>query len=83
MCGRYRLHRKEQTALRVEVPGGELFHLPGCWIDRRIPHQEDEYLLFGMAIKYAGLRGKQVRVVGNRSTFAEEEGIQSARALGV
>jgi hypothetical protein len=40
-------------------------------------YQEDEYLLLGMAIKYAGLRGKEVRVIGrNRSSFAEEERIQ-------
>jgi hypothetical protein len=40
-------------------------------------YQEDEYKLLGMAIKYAGLRGKEVRVVGrNRSSFAEEERIQ-------
>ena len=41
-------------------------------------YQEDEYRrLLGMAIKYAGLRGKEVRVIGkNRSSFAEEERIQ-------
>ena len=40
-------------------------------------YQEDEYVLLGMAIKYAGLRGKQVRVIGkNRSTFSEEDTIQ-------
>jgi len=40
-------------------------------------YQEDEYVLLGMAIKYAGLRGKEVRVIGrNRSSFAEEERIQ-------
>ncbi len=39
--------------------------------------QEDEYMLLGMAIKYAGLRGKEVRVIGeNRSTLREEERIQ-------
>src|ERR1039457_3288110 len=37
-------------------------------------YQEDEYALLGMAIKYAGLRGKEVRVIrGNRSSFAREE----------
>ena len=41
-------------------------------------YQEDEYTLLGMAIKYAGLRGKEVRVIGkNRSSFAEEERIQN------
>ena len=40
-------------------------------------YQEDEYMLLGMAIKHAGLRGKEVRVIGrNRSSFAEEERIQ-------
>ena len=40
-------------------------------------YQEDEYMLLGMAIKYAGLRGKEVRVIGtNRSTLAEEGRIQ-------
>src|SRR5271167_45953 len=40
-------------------------------------YQEDEYLLLGMAIKYAGLRGKEVRVIGkNRSTLGEEDKIQ-------
>jgi len=34
-------------------------------------YQEDEYKLLGMAIKYAGLRGKEVRVIGkNRSSLA-------------
>lgn len=37
-------------------------------------YQEDEYSLLGMAIKYAGLRGKEVRVIGkNRSSLGEEE----------
>jgi hypothetical protein len=40
-------------------------------------YQEDEYALLGMAIKYAGLRGKEVRVIGkNRSTLGEEEQVQ-------
>ena len=40
-------------------------------------YQEDEYMLLGMAIKYAGLRGKEVRVIGkNRQTLGEEEKIQ-------
>jgi hypothetical protein len=40
-------------------------------------YQEDEYVLLGMAIKYAGLRGKEVRVIGkNRSTLTQEEKIQ-------
>jgi len=40
-------------------------------------YQDDEYTLLGMAIKYAGLRGKEVRVVGkNRSTLSEDGTIQ-------
>jgi hypothetical protein len=40
-------------------------------------YQEDEYALLGMAIKYAGLRGKEVRVIGkNRSSLGEEDRIQ-------
>ena len=36
-------------------------------------YQEDEYMLLGMAIKYAGLRGKEVLVIGkNRRTLGEE-----------
>ena len=40
-------------------------------------YQDDEYLLLGMAIKYAGLRGKEVRVIGqNRSSLGEERTAQ-------
>jgi hypothetical protein len=40
-------------------------------------YQEDEYTLLGVAIKYAGLRGKEVRVIGkNRSTLSEDGTIQ-------
>jgi hypothetical protein len=40
-------------------------------------YHEDEYALLSMAIKYASLRGKEVRVIGrNLSSFAEEERIQ-------
>jgi hypothetical protein len=39
-------------------------------------YQDDEYMLLGMAIKYAGLRGKEVRVIGkNRSSLGEEHKI--------
>ncbi|MFZ0783626.1 MAG: hypothetical protein WAM86_20965 [Candidatus Sulfotelmatobacter sp.] len=38
-------------------------------------YQDGEYMLLGMAIKYAGLRGKEVRVIGkNGSTVGEPEG---------
>ena len=40
-------------------------------------YQEDEYMLLGMAIKYAGLRGKEVRVIGkNRAASAKEGKIE-------
>jgi len=40
-------------------------------------YQEDEYMLLGMAIKYAGLRGREVRVIGkNRSSLGEDGTIQ-------
>jgi hypothetical protein len=40
-------------------------------------YQEDEYALLGMAIKYAGLCGKEVRVIGkNRQTVGEEHKLQ-------
>ncbi len=33
-------------------------------------YQDDEYALLGMAIKFAGLHGKEVRIIGtNRETF--------------
>ena len=33
-------------------------------------HQDDEYALFGKAIKFAGLHGKEVRIIGkNRETL--------------
>jgi hypothetical protein len=40
-------------------------------------YQEDEYMLLGMAVKYAGLRGREVRVIGkNRGSLSEEDTIQ-------
>jgi hypothetical protein len=38
-------------------------------------YQDDEYALLGMAIKYAGLRGKEVRVIGKNRSSLHEEGI--------
>ena len=36
-------------------------------------YQENEYALLGMAVKYAGMCGKEVRVIGNnRQTGGEE-----------
>ena len=43
-------------------------------------YQEEEYTLPGMAVKYTGLRGKVLRVIGkNRSSFVEEARIQQQR----
>ena len=39
-------------------------------------YQEEEYRLLGMAIKYAGLRGKEVRVIGKNRTTLEDDTIQ-------
>jgi len=40
-------------------------------------YQEDEYALLGMVVKYAGLCGKEVRVIGkNRQTVGEEHKLQ-------
>ncbi len=37
-------------------------------------YQDEEYRLLGMAIKYAGLRGKEVHIIGeNRSTLKRDE----------
>jgi hypothetical protein len=33
-------------------------------------YQDDEYTLLGMAIKYAGLRGKEVRVIGRTEALS-------------
>lgn len=39
--------------------------------------QDEEYTLLGMAIKYAGLSGKEMRPIRkNRSTLGAEEKIQ-------
>lgn len=36
-------------------------------------YQDDEYLLLGMAVKYAGVCGKEVQVIGmNRKTVVEQ-----------
>jgi hypothetical protein len=44
-------------------------------------YQEDEYTLLSMAIKYAGLRGKEVRVSGkNRATLGANDTIQEAQS---
>ncbi len=40
-------------------------------------YQEDEYSILGMAIKYAGLCGKEVRVIGSTGqTVGEESKVQ-------
>jgi hypothetical protein len=46
-------------------------------------YQEDEYLLLGIAIKYAGLRGKEVQVIGrDRGTLGEDGTIVVAKQRG-
>ena len=37
-------------------------------------YQEDEYKLLGMAIKYAGLRGKEVRVIAGSTRLTRCRG---------
>jgi hypothetical protein len=39
-------------------------------------YQEAEYTLLGMAIKYAGLRGKEVRVMGKNRQTLEADTVQ-------
>ena len=39
-------------------------------------YQEDEYTLLGPAIKYTGLRGKEVRVIGKNRQTLEADKIQ-------
>src|SRR5579864_2197303 len=48
-------------------------------------YQEDEYMLLGMAIKYAGLRGKEVRLIGTlRALSAKAKGTMAdSRAVGI
>jgi hypothetical protein len=39
-------------------------------------YEDDEYLLLGMAIKYTGLCGKEVQVIGkNRQTVGERDSV--------
>jgi hypothetical protein len=37
-------------------------------------YRDEEYLLLGMAIKYAGLCGKEVQVIGKNRQTVEERG---------
>ena len=40
-------------------------------------YEDDEFCLLGMAIKYAGLCGKEVQIVGkNRQTVGEQGSVQ-------
>ena len=42
-------------------------------------YQEDEYTLLGMAIKYAGLHGKEVQVIGKaRSSLIKDDTVRWA-----
>jgi hypothetical protein len=36
-------------------------------------YQEDEYAILGMAVKYAGMCGKEVRVIGKNRQAGWEE----------
>jgi hypothetical protein len=72
----------EKQALAVRWPtcgangrvAGTHFACPDFCDAFAADYQEDEYVLLGMAIKYAGLRGKEVRVIGrNRSSLGEPE----------
>jgi hypothetical protein len=39
-------------------------------------YRDDEYMLLGMAVKYAGLCGKEVQVIGrNRQTVGERNSV--------
>jgi hypothetical protein len=42
-------------------------------------YQEDEYKLLGMTIKYAGLRGNEVRVIGRTAALSVETARSSER----
>lgn len=42
-------------------------------------YQQNEYTLLGMAIKYAGLHGKEVRVIGRSR---ETQGIKDCSTVG-
>jgi hypothetical protein len=43
-------------------------------------YQEDEYTLLSMAIKFAGLRGKEVRVMGKNRLLLEVSFVEAALA---
>jgi hypothetical protein len=44
-------------------------------------YQEEEYTLLGMAIKYAGLRGKEVRVMGRTAAVSVKKARSSEHDL--
>ena len=51
-----------------ETPGVVVLHQDAFAAD----YQDDEYKLLGMAIKFAGLYGKEIRIVGkNRETVTQ------------
>jgi hypothetical protein len=85
MTDEERMQRESRliAAIRKRLP--DLARMCASDVDTVILHQdaiaadyqEDEYTLLGMAIKYAGLRGKEVRVIGkNRQTLGEEDRVQ-------
>ncbi|MBV9479583.1 MAG: hypothetical protein JO249_02375 [Acidobacteria bacterium] len=44
-------------------------------------YQDDEYALLGMAIKYAGIRSKEVRVIGKNRSSLGDEGDKSSKNM--
>lgn len=46
-------------------------------------YQEDEYRLLGMAIKYAGLHGKEVRVIGKNRRASKKRTESIDRSAGL
>jgi hypothetical protein len=71
-----RYYQEEASRLRESVRDDtELVLLPRDAF--AADYQEDEYVLLGMAIMYAGRRGKEVGVIGkNRSILGEGDSIQ-------
>ena len=71
MNNQERMQRESKliATIRETLPDNEdvvLIHQDAFAAD----YQEDEYSLLGQAIKYAGLQGKEIRVIGkNRRTL--------------
>jgi hypothetical protein len=72
--------RKRKAALLTEIRRLLPDFVKACAINEEViilhqdsfaaDYQQDEYALLGMAIKFAGLHGKEVRIIGtNRETL--------------